>query len=109
MILIRGEAGIGKSRLVTEWLAKGASDEWRVLTGRCVPIAGADLPYGPFIGALRDASRQVGMQRIHVLAGPRAVALEALLPGLTADPTSSVGDVERYRSSRRFRTCSPGL
>ncbi len=62
VLLISGEAGIGKTRLVAELAGHLAGEEegedqkrpvhWR--EGGCAPIAGAALAYGPFLAALAD-------------------------------------------------------
>jgi predicted ATPase len=52
-ILVAGEAGIGKTRLAAE-LARHASDDgFEVLLGRAIDLVGTDLPYQPFVEALR--------------------------------------------------------
>ena len=52
LVLITGQAGIGKTRLVEDLCAAAADAE--VLTGESAPLAGAALAYGPFVAALRD-------------------------------------------------------
>ena len=52
LLLITGQAGIGKTRLVEE-LAP-APRTAQVLTGESAPLAGTALAYGPFVAALRD-------------------------------------------------------
>ena len=54
VILITGEAGIGKTRLVEELTVRlgGAADGTLVLKGESAPLAGATLAYGPFVAAL---------------------------------------------------------
>lgn len=56
MLLITGEAGIGKTRLTEELgvLADGAHGGAQVRTGESVPLVGATLAYGPFVAALPD-------------------------------------------------------
>ena len=54
VMLITGEAGIGKTRLVEEltgWV-RSAADGARVKVGESAPMAGAALAYGPFVAAL---------------------------------------------------------
>ena len=56
-VLIGGEAGVGKSRLIQEF-AGSLADRGRVLTGGCVEPGG--VPYAPFTAALRPLVRQLG-------------------------------------------------
>ncbi|MFC0433709.1 helix-turn-helix transcriptional regulator [Kutzneria buriramensis] len=48
-VLLAGDAGVGKSRLLAELTARAGVT---VLTGRCLDIEGAGLPYLPFVEAL---------------------------------------------------------
>jgi DNA-binding CsgD family transcriptional regulator/tetratricopeptide (TPR) repeat protein len=57
-VLIGGEAGIGKTRLVDEFGERARRQGALVARGACVPIDGAGLPYGPVVGLLRDVARQ---------------------------------------------------
>jgi class 3 adenylate cyclase len=52
VVLITGEVGIGKTRLVEELTGRSAADGARVRVGESAPMAGAALPYGPFVAAL---------------------------------------------------------
>jgi tetratricopeptide (TPR) repeat protein len=54
VLLITGEAGIGKTRLVEELTSqvRPAAGGVRVRVGESAPMAGAALPYGPFVAAL---------------------------------------------------------
>jgi DNA-binding CsgD family transcriptional regulator len=69
-ILIGGEAGIGKSRLVSEFSAAAVSAGSRVLAGGCLDLGADGLPYAPFAAMLRELSRDLG-----------AGGVAALLPG----------------------------
>jgi DNA-binding CsgD family transcriptional regulator len=51
-VLIGGEAGIGKTRLVRQFTA-GVEAEAEVLYGGCVDLSGGGLPFAPFTAALR--------------------------------------------------------
>ncbi len=57
-ILVSGEAGIGKSRLVSEFTRSVALENIRLLESRCYP-AEADVPYGPVIDGLRPIAADV--------------------------------------------------
>jgi len=57
LVLISGEAGIGKTRLVEELLGLSRSENVLVLMGKCFFREGGD-PYLPFVGAINDYVRQ---------------------------------------------------
>src|SRR5271170_6334492 len=59
VMLLTGEAGIGKTRLVEELSTqvRSAGDGARVRFGSSAPLAGTALPYGPFVAALGDEAR----------------------------------------------------
>jgi predicted ATPase len=61
-VLIGAEAGGGKSRLVSEFAAT-VRDRALVLTGGCVELSAAGLPYAPFTAALRQLVRARGRPR----------------------------------------------
>ncbi|MGW2548180.1 AAA family ATPase, partial [Kitasatospora sp. NPDC001574] len=78
VVLVEGEAGIGKSRLVAEASAVLSTAGLRVLVGGCHPLR-EPLAYGPVI----DALRRVGpwLPPVGEL-GASAGALAPLLPDL---------------------------
>jgi DNA-binding CsgD family transcriptional regulator len=53
--LISGDAGVGKTRLVTELDARARESGFTVLSGRCAELGDA-VPYLPLADALRDAT-----------------------------------------------------
>ena len=53
-VLIGGDAGVGKSRLVSEF---GEAAAARVLTGRCPELGTVGLPFAPLRAILRDLVR----------------------------------------------------
>jgi DNA-binding CsgD family transcriptional regulator/tetratricopeptide (TPR) repeat protein len=73
-VLVAGDAGVGKSRLVTETVARAVGEGFAVLTGRCVDAAAA-LPYLPF----SEVVGQVAAAAPEVLA--EHPELRRLLPG----------------------------
>ncbi|HXS71887.1 MAG TPA: AAA family ATPase, partial [Patescibacteria group bacterium] len=56
-ILLAGEAGVGKSRLVAEAMRLADERGMQVLRGSCVNIGSAGVPYGPIVEALRELQR----------------------------------------------------
>src|SRR2546427_129747 len=59
VVLVGGDAGIGKTRLVGEICQRARGGGAMVATGTCVPIDGGGLPYGPLAAILRDLVRQL--------------------------------------------------
>jgi DNA-binding CsgD family transcriptional regulator len=82
IVFIAGEAGVGKSRLLTELVTRGQYAEIRVLEGRCSLFESA-LPYAPFIEAFRGLFHSRTPSEIHSLAGDYAGEVIRLLPELT--------------------------
>jgi DNA-binding CsgD family transcriptional regulator len=76
-ITISGEAGIGKTRLVTELMGR-AGEGSVVLCGMCVPISGG-LPYGPVLEALRRLLQDRSVATLAELLGPGHADLDELL------------------------------
>jgi class 3 adenylate cyclase/tetratricopeptide (TPR) repeat protein/energy-coupling factor transporter ATP-binding protein EcfA2 len=96
LVLILGEAGVGKSRLATE-LASAVSEEEQVvdLSGRCVPYGEAN-PWWPIAEVLRSAC---GVGRDEPLEAARAKTAAAVAavcdePG-GAGPGGSDGAMDR--------------
>lgn len=78
-ILVGGEAGVGKTRLVTEARHRFAS-HMTTLEGSCVSLSQGELPYGAILEAFRSApsSSEASAQE----GGPSGAELASLLPGL---------------------------
>ncbi|MFL6238989.1 MAG: AAA family ATPase [Actinomycetes bacterium] len=73
LLLISGEAGVGKSRLASEAIRLAAERSLGRLVGYCVPEAGA--PYGPFATAIRRRIRTLEADQIRQLFdGPATLA-----------------------------------
>ncbi|MEV0660690.1 ATP-binding protein [Actinomadura luteofluorescens] len=84
-VLVGGEAGIGKSRLVATAMAELPGDPL-VLSGGCLELGSEGAPYVPFVAVLRDLVRRLGRDRVAALLPPGGAALGDLLPGLGPAP-----------------------
>ncbi len=51
-VLIRGESGMGKSRLAETLIEQARRSEVLVALGHCTPVSGGELPFGPFVEML---------------------------------------------------------
>lgn len=69
-LLIGGEAGVGKSRLLTRFAETAGQAGAYVLTGSCEEHFGDPTPYGPLLEMLETFGRQHGPQRAAELGGP---------------------------------------
>ncbi|HET9632492.1 MAG TPA: AAA family ATPase [Terrabacter sp.] len=84
VVVLSGDAGIGKSRIVSRLVADATDSGWFTAVGHCVGQAGSNLAYLPFVelvGAV-DAGHPEVVER--VLAGHPA--LGHLLPGRVDAP-----------------------
>ncbi len=52
-VLVTGDAGIGKTRLAAEVAAAASTKGFELLLGRSIDIVGVELPFQPFVDALR--------------------------------------------------------
>ena len=56
-VLVAGEAGIGKTRLASELGRRARVAGFEILLGRSIDLVGTELPYQPFVEALRPLGR----------------------------------------------------
>lgn len=77
-VLVAGEAGIGKSRLVSELEARARAAGALVLVGECVELAEGELPFSPIISALRGVMEDAAT--LEGLGDPLRSALGVLWP-----------------------------
>jgi DNA-binding CsgD family transcriptional regulator len=87
-IVIAGEAGIGKTRLLDELTSH--ADGFTVVTGQCADSGSGPVPYAALAGLLHGIVQAVGPEAALAAAGPAAGALSAVAPQLVA-PASDVG------------------
>src|SRR5689334_5853017 len=82
-VLLSGEAGIGKSRLVAEARSEASASGVRVVQGAAFELDRA-LPYGPIADLLRALIASKSPQQVVDLFGPAVVAVGRLLPAVGA-------------------------
>jgi predicted ATPase len=80
VVLVGGDAGLGKTRLMSEFAAAAPSTGARVLTGGCIDLGGDGLPYGPFLEALRELAIELSPEELGALLGDVAQELVSLVP-----------------------------
>src|SRR4051795_3684151 len=101
VVLVGGEAGGGKSRLVREVAAEAARHDVLVLYGASDSVV--RTPYGPFVEALDQLARTVEPAELRAALGPTGGELVRLLPDLPARvgelpaPVQADPDTVRHR------------
>ncbi|MFI1938846.1 AAA family ATPase [Streptomyces purpureus] len=96
-LLIGGEAGVGKTRLVEEFLDEACGRGAVVAVGGCVEIGADGLPYAPFSTALRSLRRRLPEEFAAAAAGQEG-ELARLLPEL-----GDAGSQEAYHETGTAR------
>ena len=99
--VVSGDAGVGKTRLISALTGRAREAGFRVLLGHCLPFGGGALPYLPISEAFGRLARE----------DPDAVAplraqlpeIERLLPqrrliGAVADETDRIGSAELFQA-----------
>lgn len=99
--LLAGEAGIGKTRLLSELSRRLHSEGAVILAGRCTQET--LVPFQPFLEALRHYVLHAPLEHLRAAAAEHGAELQRLLPelrrrlpGLPA-PQVVAPEVERYR------------
>ena len=93
MVLVGGEAGVGKTRLLAEFRVAAVSGGARVLEGGCVDLGDAARPYDPFVAALRPWLGSLPPAMFERIVGPARSAVQQLIPDLElATPDDTLAD-----------------
>ncbi|GAB2680532.1 helix-turn-helix transcriptional regulator [Thalassiella azotivora] len=95
-VLVGGDAGAGKTRLVEELVREAASDGALVLVGHCLDLGDVGLPYLPFSEALSHA-RRTGTADLDAVTG-RHPALAGLVGGGPVASDDEVGRLQLFEA-----------
>jgi DNA-binding NarL/FixJ family response regulator len=105
IVVVTGEAGIGKTSLIETFLVRGATEGWLHIGGTCLELHAGQAAYLPFVEALRALVAQVPPARVRSIVWPARDELGRLLPELAgstdtrraatmpADPVGGEGGV----------------
>jgi DNA-binding CsgD family transcriptional regulator/uncharacterized small protein (DUF1192 family) len=81
-VIVGGEAGVGKSRLVHELSRRAGDAGSRVLVGGCVEFGGEGIPFGPLVEVLRSLASELGIDELGERLGPARSEIARLFPEL---------------------------
>jgi DNA-binding CsgD family transcriptional regulator/tetratricopeptide (TPR) repeat protein len=85
IVLLAGDAGAGKTRLIAELAGRVRQRGLRVLLGGCLGVSDVGVPYVPIVAALRDFAADAANEEWLVAAAKGLPGLERLLPELTGE------------------------
>ncbi|MFG2297359.1 AAA family ATPase [Streptomyces sp. NPDC048603] len=95
-LLIAGEAGVGKTRLIEEFTAEATRRGAAVAVGGCVEIGAEGLPFAPFSTALRALRRRLPEELAAAAAGQED-ELARILPELGETPRGKHDEESTHR------------
>jgi DNA-binding CsgD family transcriptional regulator len=99
LLLVSGEAGIGKTRLAGEFAERVRRSGGRVLSGVCIDLREGGLPYAPIRQTIRAITRTEDRQRVEALRE----GLTAVLPDVPSQHAATALD-EQDRRVRLFES-----
>jgi DNA-binding NarL/FixJ family response regulator/tetratricopeptide (TPR) repeat protein len=96
-LVVGGEAGVGKSRLIGELVTRARAAGARVLVGGCVELDGGGIPLAPLVDMVRALAAELPGDELDELLGPARGEIGRLVPELAqrretqapTDPDSS--------------------
>jgi DNA-binding CsgD family transcriptional regulator/tetratricopeptide (TPR) repeat protein len=93
LVLVAGEAGVGKTRLVEELAGWARQHEYQVLVGGCVSLSADVAPFAPIVEALRPLTRHLAQADLDAVLGPNVHGLAPVLPDVASvtEATASTG------------------
>ena len=101
-VLVGGEAGVGKSRLVGEAAAHARRRAPACWSGQCLDLEEGGLPYAPIVDVLRTLDRELSAER----GRPRRAAAGAAGPRRRGPGAPPGGDGEPL-AARPTRSARP--
>ncbi|MFJ2028541.1 helix-turn-helix transcriptional regulator [Streptosporangium sp. NPDC087985] len=104
-VLLGGEAGVGKTRLIGCFAERATADGAHVLIGGCVELSAEGLAYAPFTAAIRQLVRECGAEEVAAMlpeGGARDLA--RLLPEFGKPSGDLESDTARARLFEQILT-----
>jgi DNA-binding CsgD family transcriptional regulator len=106
MVLVAGDAGVGKTRLLAELANQARQRGTHVLLGGCLEVGDVGLPYVPVIAALRSLAIEVKGEELLASAAEGLPGLDRLLPELAEQTATTAvgGDFDQLQVFDAVRT-----
>lgn len=101
LVLVSGEPGIGKSRLVSQF-AEEAARGAQVLLTHCLELSGQAVPLAPIQDLVHRAYRRLGTERLREVAGVYAADLALFEPALATEVPAPTQEPEGSASRRQL-------
>ncbi|MBA3340633.1 MAG: AAA family ATPase, partial [Gemmatimonadaceae bacterium] len=95
VVLLGGDAGVGKSRLIRDLKNEATGHRVRIIEGRCSSTE-SSVPYAPLMDALRFRLARGEGEAAARMLGPLRVILAPVFPQLEGDATAAEHEVERH-------------
>ena len=110
-VLVAGEAGVGKTRLIEEFVGEVRPASAPVLVGGCMELGDGGLPFAPFVEAFRSLVRQHDTDDLDRLLGPGRASWDAwcrVSPAPRRGSRPTMRPSRRPGSSSMCSVCWPG-
>jgi len=89
VVVVGGEAGVGKTRLVDELIRRCQAEDVRVLVGGCIELGEEGVPFAPVVAALHGMLRGMEPEAARRWIGHGRTDLARLLPELGGRPPAT--------------------
>ncbi len=102
VMLVVGEAGVGKTRLVRELEATARHTDMLVMHGQCLELSVDELPYAPIAAALRNADHEVIASALSELPGDGRRELARVFPDTVREDAAVTVADDAFGQARLF-------
>jgi DNA-binding CsgD family transcriptional regulator/tetratricopeptide (TPR) repeat protein len=97
VVLVGGEAGVGKSRLISELIRHAVGQEMAILIGECLPLGERELPFAPLLAAIRTLDDEHGFVAVEP---PASEQIGSVTDELSLDRDNRPGPIPVEASQR---------
>ncbi|HEX8927877.1 MAG TPA: ATP-binding protein, partial [Actinomycetota bacterium] len=102
IVVVAGEAGVGKTRLAAELTHHATQAGLVVLSGGCLDVGEGVLAYAPMVEALRTLARTLDSEQLAQVLGGARGELSRLVPELGGGPGGEPATAATLPPTRLF-------